>query len=63
MWHDPIVAEVRRNREEYAARFNHDIKAICRAARQNQANASGQVVTLPPKRVVPKINSKSRQTA
>ncbi len=63
MWHDPIVAEVRRNREEYAARFNHDIEAICRAARQNQAEASGRVVTLPPKRVVPEINSESRQTA
>ncbi len=28
MWHDPIVAEVRRNREQYAARFNCDVNAI-----------------------------------
>ena len=33
MWRDPIVEEVRRNRERYAATFNHQIKAICRAAR------------------------------
>ena len=30
MWEDPIVAEVRRIREEYAARFNYDLEAIFR---------------------------------
>lgn len=28
MWEDPIVAEIRKHREEYAARFNYDIQAI-----------------------------------
>ena len=36
MWRDPIIAEVRRVREEYAAQYNYDIKAICRAARERQ---------------------------
>ena len=27
-WEDPIVEEIRRYREEYAARFNHDLQAI-----------------------------------
>ena len=36
MWRDPIIAEVRRIREEYAAQYNYDIKAICRAARERQ---------------------------
>ena len=27
-WTDPIVAEVRRIREEYAARFNYDLHAM-----------------------------------
>ena len=46
-WHDPIVAEVRRVREEYAARFNHDIKAICRAAQENEKAGGREVVVLP----------------
>jgi hypothetical protein len=28
MWIDPIVAEVRREREEYAAKFGFDLKLI-----------------------------------
>ena len=63
MWHDPIVAEVRRNREQYAARFNHDIKAICRAARENQTKCNGPIVTLTPKRVTTESNTDGRQTA
>ncbi len=51
MWRDPIVTEVRRNREKYAAKFNYDIKAICRAAREQQKQGSREVVSLPPRRV------------
>ena len=29
MWTDPIVDEIRKHSEEYAATFNHDLKAIC----------------------------------
>ena len=28
MWEDPIVAEIRKIREEHAARFNYDLWAI-----------------------------------
>ncbi len=49
MWRDPIVAEVRRAREQYSARFGHDIKAICRAAREEQAKSGRPVVSLKPK--------------
>ena len=51
MWRDPIVAEVRRNREAYAARFNHDIKAICRAAREQQKKSGHKIVSLSPRPV------------
>lgn len=51
MWEDPIVAEVRRVREEYAARFNYDIKAICRHAREQEKLSGHEVVTLPPRPV------------
>ncbi len=51
MWRDPIVTEVRRNREKYAAKFNYDIKAICRAAREQQKKSNREIVSLPPRRV------------
>jgi hypothetical protein len=34
MWKDPVVEEIRGYREEYAARFNFDLKAICRDLRK-----------------------------
>ena len=51
MWRDPIVEEVRGNRAAYAARFNHDIRAICHAAREEQKRSLHEVVSLPPRRV------------
>jgi hypothetical protein len=49
MWRDPIVEEVRRYREEYAARFHHDLKAICRDLRERQEKSGRKIVSLPPK--------------
>jgi hypothetical protein len=51
MWRDPIVEEIRKLREEYAARFNYDIKAICYEARKHQETSERKTVSLPPKRV------------
>ena len=51
MWKDPIVEEIRRFRQEYAARFNHDLKAICRDLRRRQQKGGRKVVALPPKPV------------
>ena len=51
MWQDPIVEEVRCNREAYAAKYNDDIKAICRAARERQKKSSHKVVSLSPRSV------------
>ena len=56
MWRDPIVEEVRGNRAAYAARFNHDIKAICHAAREEQKRSLHEVVSLPPRRVATNMN-------
>jgi hypothetical protein len=36
MWKDPIVEEIRRHREEYAARLNHDLEAIFRDLSERQ---------------------------
>ena len=51
-WRDSIVGEIRRIREEYAARYDYDIEAICRAARERQATGGRKVMTLPPKPAV-----------
>lgn len=38
---DPIVAEVRRVREEHAAQFNYDLAAICQDIKERE-RASGR---------------------
>lgn len=43
MWHDPIVAEVRRVREELAARFDFDVDAIF-ADLQRRQTESGRTL-------------------
>ena len=52
MWRDPIVEEVRKLREQYAARYNHDLNAIFEAARENQKKSDHKTVTRPPKRAL-----------
>ena len=63
MWHDPIVEEVRRNREAYAARFNHDIKAICRTARREQKKSGHRIVSLSPRPVTTTKKADGQPTA
>jgi hypothetical protein len=46
---DPIVAEIRRIREQLAARFGHDIRAIVRYAQERDASGDREVVRLPPR--------------
>jgi hypothetical protein len=48
---DPVVEEVRKVREEYAARFNYDIAAICKDLREQGKAGGYEFVSLPPKRV------------
>jgi hypothetical protein len=53
MWEDPIVAEVRKARDELLARYNGDVAAMVRDL-QAKAIASGQkFVSFPPRRVSP----------
>ena len=48
---DPVVEEIRKYREQYAARFGYDLTAICRDLRERQGACGRQVVSRPPKRV------------
>lgn len=50
MWRDPIVEEIHRYRQEYAARFNYDLDAMCDDLESRQGKDGRRVVTLPPKR-------------
>ena len=49
MKEDPIAAEVRKHRQERAARFNYDLRAMIEDARKREG-ASGHPIASPPKR-------------
>ena len=51
MWKDPIVAETRLLRDEYAREFNYDANAIFEDLMTKQAAHPERVVSLPPRRV------------
>jgi len=45
MWEDPIVAEVHRIREQLAAKFNFDVKAIFEDMRKRQELLGSRLVS------------------
>ena len=49
MWKDEIVEEVRKAREEYAAKFDHDIDAIYKDIKRREAESGREFVWSPPK--------------
>ena len=50
MWKDEIVEEVRRVRDEYAAKFNYDLDAIYKDIKKQEKQTEREVVSLPPKK-------------
>ena len=55
MWTDPIVAETRALREDYASQFNHDADAIFQDILQRQAEHPDRLVSFPPRRLPPDV--------
>ena len=49
--HDPIVEEVRQNRDKLAAKYNYDIDAIATASRKRQENCGHKIVDLSKKKM------------
>ena len=49
---DPIIAELRAIRQEYAARFNYDVDAMFRDIRARQEASGRDYVRLPSRRPV-----------
>jgi len=50
MWQDPIVAETRALRDEYARQFNYDIDAIFADLVAKQATHPERLVSFPPRK-------------
>jgi len=44
-WSDPIVDEVRRARDAYAARFNYDLRAIYRDLKEQEKRSGRKLVS------------------
>lgn len=51
MKEDEVVAEVRRFRDEHAAKFNYDVDAIAEDLKKREGLDKCPVVCLPPKRI------------
>jgi len=49
MWDDPIVAEVRRIRDEHAAKFRYDLEAIYRDLKEKERTSGRTYVRYPPR--------------
>ena len=46
---DPIVAEIRKHRDEHAKRFNHDLHTICADLMARQEKSGHRLVRLKPR--------------
>jgi len=52
MWKDSVVEETRKARDEYAAKFEHDLAAIFRDLKESEEQNRERVVRLKPRRPV-----------
>jgi hypothetical protein len=51
MWKDEIIEEVRKARDEYAAKFNYDLEAIYEDIKKQEKKSKRKIVSLPSKKV------------
>ncbi len=51
MTNDPIVDEVRRIRQEYAAKFDYNVRAMAQDLQKRRKEYADRLVTFPPKPV------------
>ena len=60
MWKDEIVEEVRKVRDEYAARFKYDLDAIYEDIKKQEMQTERKVVSLSPKKAeLPEVEKAS----
>ena len=52
MWHDPIVEEIHRIRDEHATKLNYDLHAIREDIRKKQSTSGIMVISRLPRRSI-----------
>jgi hypothetical protein len=57
MIEDPIVAEIRRFRNEHAEKYGHDLKRICKALREFEKASGRKIVCRKPRLLLSKAVS------
>lgn len=57
MIEDPIVEEIRRYRQEHSAKFGNDLKKICAALREREAQSKKEVIRRAPRLLRQKTGS------
>jgi len=61
-WKDPIVEEVRRIRQEYAAQFNYDLRAMFEDLKAKQDASGREIVSFAAKRTKPRHDGTTDQS-
>ena len=51
MWKDPIVEEVRQQREAHAKKFDYDLRAIYQDLKRQEEESERTFIKLPAKRI------------
>ncbi len=51
MWKDEFIEEVRKVRDEYAAKFDYDLDAIYEDIKKQEKKSKRKIVSLPSKKV------------
>jgi hypothetical protein len=59
MWKDSIVEDVRKVRDEHAAKFKYDLDAIYQDLKKQQKRGGRKVVSLPAKRATVAVKAKA----
>ena len=58
MWHDEIVAEIRKYREAHAAKYKYNLEAIYNALKEAEEKSDHPKISFPPKRIAPDLPGK-----
>lgn len=61
-WTDPIVAEIRRIREAYAARFNYDLRAMYLDLKEQEKRSGRKIVSYAKEPPKPDMNKPDEPT-
>ena len=49
MQDDPIVEEMRKNGQDFTARYNHDLEAICKALKEKEQSLGRKIIQRSPR--------------